>query len=99
MALLVSLLRHGADPNQGTSSMSVYDPLRNAPVSEHLCSLKAPVLWWIWSAALRECGYTVNADRDTGSFEVVKSTEEFAGKSILEKEYVLRIPYFCGNSD
>lgn len=79
--------------------MSVYHPLRNASVSDHLCSLKAPVLWWIWSAALRECGYSVSADRDTGTFEVVKSTKDFVGKSLLKKEYVFRIPYVCGNSD
>jgi len=100
LALLLSLLRHGVDPNQGTSSTSTNDPLSNAPISEHLYSLKAPVLWWVWLAALRECGYSLTADQGTGTFEVVKSAKEvFVGKSILEKEYVISVPYFCRDSN
>lgn len=92
LALLILLLRRGADPNDTYLHYCLYDP----SISESF--YKTPVCRWIWSASLRECAYSVTPGQRPETFRVVKSTEPYSGKSILEKDFVFHITCLCEES-
>ncbi len=87
-ALLTLLLRRGADPNQMLQPPDV--------LSMYKCGETAPVIWWIWFTALRECGYSI-AGYYPGAHKVIKSAESYTGRSVLDKDFVFRIPCLCSD--
>lgn len=84
MSVIILLLQRGADPNQ---------PLHFDNEELSLASL-APVERWIWLAALRESGYSIEHD-DAGATRYVKSATPYTGKSILERNFVFLVKCLC----
>jgi hypothetical protein len=93
LALLILLLRRGADPNE---TYLQQDCRCVTSVSANF--YQTPVYRWIWSASLRECAYSVAPGQHPRTFRVAKSTEPYTGKSILEKDFVFHITCLCEGS-
>ena len=85
LSIIILLLQRGADPN-----LSTYFETEEFPFAS-----LAPVERWIWLAALRESGYSIEHDEAAGATRYVKSATPYTGKSILERNFVFCVECHC----